>query len=179
MTRLVTKFMDVEAVQWNGLRLEEDAPDWLVSGLGKPTPEMPGGIMRIYDEMHVGAPDGVMIARPGDWIVRVGADDLTVVPQAVAHALFHLPTAARLGRFGHHVNPASDFCIEVEAIEGCFHDAQRDLPGKRIDCAFLGRIDTAMDFVVGGDPIAVAAKATLRQIHEDVKLILAEKGADA
>jgi hypothetical protein len=179
MTRLVTKFMDVEAVQWNGRRLEEDTPEWMVAGLRMPTPETPGGIMRIYDEVHVGARDGVMIARPGDWIVRIGADELTVLPQAVAQALYHLPTAARLGRFGHHVNPASDFCIEVETIEGHLHDAQRDFSGKRIDEVFLCRIDAAMDFVVGGDPIAVAAKATLRQIHEDVNRVLAENGADA
>jgi hypothetical protein len=179
MTRLVTKFMDVEAVQWNGHRLEEVAPDWMVSGLRMPTPETPGGIMRIYDEVHVGARNGVMIARPGDWIVRIGADELTVVPQTVVQALFHLPTsAARLVRFGHHVNPALDFCIEVETIEGHLHDAQHDFPGKRIDDTFLDRIRTAMDFVVGGDPIAVSAKETLRRIHDEVKDFLGDESAD-
>lgn len=68
----------------------------------------------------------------------------------------------KLGRFGHHPDPATDFCVEVDAIEGMARDAAVGL----IDCADVQkRVDRAMQFTVGGDPLAVSAKYKLRGIE--------------
>lgn len=80
----------------------------------------------------------------------------------------------KVGRFGHHPEPAIDFCIEVEALEGHLFDAKHGIgkPGhepRRIDDEFRRRVSRAMDFIVGGDQIAIAAKATLRSISAQVQ----------
>ena len=73
------------------------------------------------------------------------------------------PSAETLGRFGHHPHPADDFCVEVEAIEGM----QADVRAGLADQAELDhRIERALTFRVGGDPIAVRAKARLREIAQ-------------
>lgn len=65
----------------------------------------------------------------------------------------------RFGRFGHHPDPATDFCIEVECIEGEAYEVSVGM----IDAASIApRIERALSFTVGGDVGAVAAKATLR-----------------
>lgn len=177
MPNLVTKSNEYQAVRWTGQVIEGGAPDWIHDALMKPSPDTRGGIMRMGAEVHVGTREGVMIAKAGDWILRLEDDDLAVVPAPVAQLLFDVPAVAQLGRFGHHSDPASDFCIEVESIEGYQHDAERGFGGKTIDVAFYERICTAMDFVVGGDPRAVSAKAALRDIQADVKLGLVDIGA--
>lgn len=68
-----------------------------------------------------------------------------------------------LGRFGHHPDPANDFCIEVEAIEGMAYDVSVGLDGSD-DYELYCRIHEAMSFRVGGDEIAVRAKQRLRDI---------------
>jgi hypothetical protein len=72
----------------------------------------------------------------------------------------------QLGRFGHHPDPAVDFCCEVEAIEGLACDAGAGL--TTLD-EVKERIDRAMTFTVGGDPWAVNAKARLRNMEADMK----------
>lgn len=76
------------------------------------------------------------------------------------------------GRFGHHPDPACDFCIEVETLEGMLFDAKHgiaaDVGGPPLAVPdVLARIRRAMDFRVGGDPIAVQAKAVLRRLEDD------------
>lgn len=61
--------------------------------------------------------------------------------------------------FGHHPDPATDFVLEVEAIEGELTDRAAGLPAT-MDLA--ARIERAMKFRVGGDSAAVAAKHDLR-----------------
>lgn len=83
------------------------------------------------------------------------------------------PQTNALGRFGHHPEPANDFCIEVEAIQGQLFDATHGIskPGtvpvtiKEV----RARIEKAMDFRVGGDEIAVAAKQTLRILEREAQ----------
>lgn len=80
----------------------------------------------------------------------------------------------KVGRFGHHPEPAVDFCIEVEALEGHLFDARHGIgkPGhepRKIDDDFLRRVSKAMEFIVGGDQIAIAAKATLRALSAQVQ----------
>lgn len=74
----------------------------------------------------------------------------------------------KLGRFGHHPDPANDFCIEVEAIEGLHFNALHGIskPGTTPPTMedVHERIERAMDFTVGGDEIAVKAKQTLRAL---------------
>lgn len=71
--------------------------------------------------------------------------------------------------FGVHPDPAIDFCIEVDVLEGLLFDVLHEAGGTTI--AELGeRIKRAMDFVVGGDQHAIAAKAKLREIEADFNL---------
>lgn len=69
----------------------------------------------------------------------------------------------KLGRFGHHPNPAIDFCVEVECLEGLACDIGA---GLQEPAPVRERISKAMDFRVGGDPQAVAAKGILRKLEE-------------
>lgn len=67
-----------------------------------------------------------------------------------------------LARFGHHADPAMDFCIEVEAIQSIAYDAG----AGRIERGDLEeRIARAMQFRAGGDADALRAKALLRKIE--------------
>lgn len=66
-----------------------------------------------------------------------------------------------LGRFGHHPDPAIDFCVEVESLEGRLYDASWGINGETVD-AVLSSIRDAMTFRVGGDQSAVLAKKILR-----------------
>jgi len=67
-----------------------------------------------------------------------------------------------LGRFDHHPDPAIDFCIEVEVIEGLHYDHK---VGASDGAGLAERVARAMTFRVGGDEIAVRAKHTLRGIE--------------
>lgn len=68
----------------------------------------------------------------------------------------------RLGRFGHHPEPAIDFCVEVESLESIVHDKEI---GLRSDEPLpVERYHKALDFRVGGDEQAVNAKHALRQL---------------
>ena len=76
-------------------------------------------------------------------------------------------TGEEVGRFGHHPDAAIDFCIEVEEVESVAENTRLGLCGfgHEDDRATLDdRIGTALDFRVGGDAPAVAAKAALRQL---------------
>lgn len=79
----------------------------------------------------------------------------------------------KLGRFGHHPDPAIDYCIEVEAIEGYYFDATHGI-GKpsegprKIDDTFRNRVEHALDFIVGGDLNAIAAKSIVRRVHAEL-----------
>lgn len=61
----------IEAVQWNGRKIE-NIPQWLVDAIqmpGEPN-TTPGMVMRIGERLHIGTLEGVMTASPGDWIIR-------------------------------------------------------------------------------------------------------------
>lgn len=47
-----------------------------------------------------------------------------------------------LGRFGWHPEPATDFCVEVEALQGAIYDATHDMGGDPL--ALLRRIEVAL-----------------------------------
>lgn len=74
-----------------------------------------------------------------------------------------------LARFGHHPDPAIDFCVEVETLESRLHQAEHGLskPGTEPEtvAAVLVDIQRAMDFRVGGDEGAVNAKHVLRELE--------------
>lgn len=72
-----------------------------------------------------------------------------------------------LGRFGHHPDPAIDFCIEVEELTSIATD--RAVGHHNPDDATLEpRIPMALDFAVGGDEGAVAAKTDLNRIVDSL-----------
>ena len=65
--------------------------------------------------------------------------------------------------FGHHPDPAVDFCVEVDVIEGLVYDAKHGLiEYKPIE----DRVCRAMQFRVGGVSAAVEAKQRLRIAEE-------------
>lgn len=71
----------------------------------------------------------------------------------------------QLARFGHHPDPAVDFCVEVEAIAGLRADFKAGF--ETLDLV-RKRVAEAMQFRVGGNPIAIRAKGELRQIEHEV-----------
>lgn len=76
-----------------------------------------------------------------------------------------MTTTETLGRFGHHPDPATDFCVEVEVLEGADFNIKHAIPNAKIGKPeFDQRVERAMSFNVGGDQIAVAAKDALRRI---------------
>jgi len=78
-----------------------------------------------------------------------------------------------LGRFGHHPDPAVDFCVEVEILQGQAYEAQ---VGMIPAAPVVERIDRAMSFRVGGDLNAISAKETLRQCERAALQALAGGG---
>lgn len=122
------------------------------------------------DFMHLFIQDGHLTVQ--------GLEDTDLIPAYeklfAALSAQVLDEPLRVGRFGHHPEPAIDFCIEVEALEGHLFDAKHGIgkPGhepRGVDDDFRRRVSDAMDFIVGGDRIAIAAKATLRSISAQVQ----------
>lgn len=66
------KPVEIEAVQWDGNRVVGDVPDWLSKALnsGGAPDTTPGCVMRFRNEVHIGTLEGVMIAKPGDYIIQ-------------------------------------------------------------------------------------------------------------
>lgn len=88
-----------------------------------------------------------------------------------------------LGRFGHHPNPAIDFCIEVETLESRLHQAEHGLSKPRsvpeTIAAVLHDIQKALNFRVGGDEGAVSAKHLLRSLEDKAKSLILTDTANA
>jgi hypothetical protein len=61
----------IEAVRWDGRKASE-TPDWLMKALNMPgAPDTtPGCVMRLHDKVHIGTLEGVVVASPGDYIIR-------------------------------------------------------------------------------------------------------------
>lgn len=68
--------------------------------------------------------------------------------------------------FGHHPDPAIDFCVEVEELIGM---ACNRRIGFDREPTLDGRVERAMMFRVGGDIGAIDAKATLREIERELR----------
>lgn len=76
-------------------------------------------------------------------------------------------TIETMARFGHHPEPAIDFCIEVEELESIALNRKLGLTGFGHEADFAGfddRLDRAMNFRVGGDLNCINAKARLRAL---------------
>jgi hypothetical protein len=70
MPKFRKKPVEIEAVQWLGRAgLSGGCPGWLKEAMQK-VPTEAGGVMRFGDDIHIGTLEGVMIARPEDWIIR-------------------------------------------------------------------------------------------------------------
>lgn len=67
----------------------------------------------------------------------------------------------QLGRFGHHPDPAIDFEVEVDRLEGMHYEAQ---VGIADPAAFAQKLDRALSFRVGGVESCVVAKNSLRRM---------------
>lgn len=68
----------------------------------------------------------------------------------------------KLGRFGHHPDPAIDFCCEVDALVALqWEVANRIQPEFKLS----DRVAKALEFRVGGDERSVKAKAILREMN--------------
>lgn len=81
-----------------------------------------------------------------------------------------------VGRFGHHPDPAIDFCIESEVIENEWTNIKASfLNGTPTRSEVEDRFRTALEFMVGGDLNAIVAKASLRAIEIDMRTSSAGK----
>ncbi len=67
-----------------------------------------------------------------------------------------------LEMFGHHPDPCTDFCVEVEALEGLTYDFNVGIENNKI--SIQKRIDSAMGFRVGGSISSINAKHLLRKL---------------
>lgn len=68
-------------------------------------------------------------------------------------------------KFGHHPDPANDFCIEVEELQAIAADKAFGISNPDAD-GLESRVVRALQFNVGGDEIAVNAKHELRLVAE-------------
>lgn len=59
----------IDAARWTGNEIEGGCPDWLSDAINK-VPETPGAAIRLGHDVHIFTLEGVMIANPGDWIIR-------------------------------------------------------------------------------------------------------------
>ena len=59
----------IEAVQWLGDRFNTAAPDWIGKALVKKTASI-GSIFRFGDDVQIFTLEGMMLAKPGDYIIR-------------------------------------------------------------------------------------------------------------
>jgi len=83
-----------------------------------------------------------------------------------------------LGRFDHHPDPAIDFCVEIEVIEGQLFEFKAG--GFGIDPAALSeRMFKASLFRVGGDEGAVAAMRQLRRMQDELASRLSPSPGEA
>ena len=81
----------------------------------------------------------------------------------------------QLGRFGHHPNPAIDFCVEAESLLGEIENHRVGFTnGTPSADDMRKRIDAAMTFKVGGDSNAVLAKQQLREAIADLDRAIAD-----
>lgn len=173
MTNPIRSEILVESVQWDGNRIEGGAPQWISEALRKGTPDTAGAIMRLGSEVHVGTATGILVAKAGDWIINLGRGVLTVLSGYEHETLFgcHDDDEA-LGRFGHHPDADTDFCVEVEAIESYVTDARLGTskpgePPRTIDAALGERICNAPTFAPS-DIISRRAMAALVTIENDI-----------
>lgn len=85
----------------------------------------------------------------------------------------------KLGRFNHHPDPAIDFCIEVEVIEAEWLNIRHGFTnGTPQQSEIVKRLAKAMQFCVGGDAQAVAAKDILRRIEKETTELSAPAVSD-
>lgn len=163
----------VQFVHWDGNKIEGGAPQWIADALQKGTPDTAGAIMRLGNKVHVGTATGILVAKPGDWIVNLGQGVLTVLSAGEHESLFGTyDDDDILGRFGHHPDANIDFCIEVEAIGSYLADARLGIskPGESprvIDTALASRIGEARAFIVK-DSISSDAMDALVAIEAEV-----------
>lgn len=87
-----------------------------------------------------------------------------------------MASTEQLGRFCLHPDPAIDFCVEVETIEGEWLNIQLGFEnGTPSKTDLRQRVEKAMEFRVGGDLNAMAAKTLLRRIDSEMNPSIAEK----
>lgn len=69
MAKFRKKPVVIDAFQWTGGPDQTEDPVWIVEALDK-SPSEPGAARISYPEMRIYTLEGVMVASPGDWIIR-------------------------------------------------------------------------------------------------------------
>lgn len=117
----------------------------------------------------------VVLAHVGLAFDQAASGPMPAPEAAPAIALGLSDDRTDLGRFGHHPDPAIDFCIEVDCLESRLNQAELGIgkPGSEPETveAVLADIERAMDFRVGGDQGAVDAKAALRAVEDRARRV--------
>jgi hypothetical protein len=92
--RFRKKPVEIEAVQWDGDAFVGAVPEWLARAFLKPNPWASGfvpgsgAVWRMGDDLHVDTLEGLMTARPGDWIIRGVAGELYPCKPAIFAATY-------------------------------------------------------------------------------------------
>jgi hypothetical protein len=82
----------------------------------------------------------------------------------------------KLGRFGHHPDPAIDYCVEVEELEGMMFNRR---VGFDAEPSLDERVGKALGFSVAGDQNAIGARQTLKEIDAELRQIVGASLLDA
>ena len=107
------------------------------------------------------------INRARKWRLTGNGTGYHIPAETTPTAPSRIEAGEGLGRFGHHPDPAIDFCVEVESLSSIVTDKKL---GMRADEPWpIERVRRAMEFRVGGDPACVKAKGDLRDIEQRMK----------
>lgn len=77
-------------------------------------------------------------------------------------------TDANLGRFGHHPDPLTDFCVEADCIEGLENEVRAGMADR---AEVIRRAERALEFRCMS-PEGIAAKNVIRRMHEHLTLAI-------
>lgn len=125
---------------------------------------------RELDEMDIPRISAVVVES--DWpeyeaVWEMIEDRVSVLTRHRQPASHETLADEQLARFGHHPEPAIDFCIEVESLESIVADKRL---GLRTDEEWPHeRIAKAMEFRVGADENCVVAKQALRKLEDSLR----------
>jgi hypothetical protein len=133
----------VNAVIWNGNEFENGIPSWIGNAL-RSKPGSKGSVFRTGDKVQVFASDGMMIADPGDWIIKTKNGDMYPCKPDVFKTLYekmeetnNIDTLKMAYRYIYLLDKA----VGQEELASCLRDALCESIGDREFKEWLSDMD--------------------------------------